>query len=290
MFAVRLIITCALCAGWCLAAELTFDWHKLYNRIFGEDFSETLDDRQILSSLGRLAKSLNEANATQAERSAILFWSEVAIDPKECSFEYMRSLVERFEIMSEENKNSNFDRLEQLTIERTLKICGRRLENFKQSLMPIVESNLTLHSLDKASVYFRELLDNSSNFLDADEETIRYLAEYLLFVVGPEKRAKFIPAWREGACTKLINKLEGPDMKLPHDYVKMVMVLDLDPREYCDGETLNWVMIMQMCEHFAHYSEDLEVVSRELQKRDKEIEHVVEEDMLDYIDESSRVL
>lgn len=275
------------CIIWFSGLACGFNWQKPYNKLFGTDESVSLSDRQILSILSRLDSSIDNTDASEAEKTTVHFWAEVTAVPRACTFEYIRSLAQQFEDISEKNKNSNFEQLEKLAVEQTLRVCGKRLKSFEQMLMPIVggEFNPIFHALDRASEYYRDFHEESRENTYEDEQTITYLSEYMLAVVGFEHRKNFVAAWKQGPCSDLTQKLNAPEMHLHSDYLKIVRALDLDPREYCSGKTLDWVMIMQMCLHFDENKRDLDMVAQALQKKDKRVEEHVKEDMLDFIDE-----
>lgn len=204
-----------------------------------------------------------------------------------CSLQYIRQLRDKVEkdklISTMKNLDLVYDYAEFIIVQA----CSTGVVELGKQLNAASDAKVNL--LEMTGSQFNIWLHGSTNLENPTEieRSFRFLAEWMLTVVGTDKRDSledFIAAWRNGPCREVLNGIERPGMEPFRNYVRLVEETKFDPIANLVSPSKYYIPMVQCCK-FYQSDASLAKVWEKLQQRDDEIEeHVRTEASFEYTD------
>lgn len=213
------------------------------------------------------------------EENIIKHWIDVIEDTRadvtasKCSADYLNQLENQFE---QDKRVSQVDRVDELFVQAEVSV----LSNCGAKVLEQVEDELDFRRLQKGMLLEMVGTEYNKWFHQTDDpsESFRYMAEWMLWVVGVDKRRgdskSFIDAWKRGPCETVLHKLDEPAMKPVANFVQMLDRTSIDPFEL-DTAVPTHVSMVQSCEHLQSLPVLVDVWNA-LQQRDAVVEERVQ--------------
>lgn len=240
---------------------------------FGVIANTTKDDalEVMRAMLGENIMTTDIQQFKQENVNIVAFWMR-AIDednPTMCTVDYIRTLGKQLMIIKEHCDIFNMDELHSIVLYRIIESCSDEVVDTFELLGP---PNETLGII--GFIYNRWIYGpfNPSG-------TLRYLAEWMLKMVGYDKRNQrdeFIGAWKGGPCKMIIDSLEQRNMESVKNLINLIEESNVDPFSIEDFELRFDISVIQFC-RYLQWEGALDRIWNALQDRDFELEqHVLD--------------
>lgn len=207
------------------------------------------------------AQSLNET-----DRKIIEFWMEAGEvdDDTKCTLSYIVGLMQQIELHMESSRMQNIQELYYYAELDVLSSCGDRVAGKELELRSFMGDDMDL--LEIVGIEFNKWQHRTQD----PEESFEYMTEWMLQVVGVEKKndlRRFVDAWRRGPCTKLLARLREPDMEQLEKFVMMIDKTKYNPTKLVSDVSGLHIAVIQCCEHLQE-EDVLTEVWKKLQQHD----------------------
>lgn len=205
-----------------------------------------VDAYEVLSAI--LFKTNAVHSLEESDKRIVQFWIEAGevVDETKCTLSYMIELRRRIEMDMKLSKMANIKELYYYAELDVLSSCGDLVA------MRELESRLFMgDAMDLLEIVGNEFNDWMHKTQDP-EESFGYMAEWMLQIVGVDKRndyQDFIDAWKQGPCAKLLARLREPDMRQLEKFVMMIDETKFDPMKLVSDVSGLHVAVIQCCEH-----------------------------------------
>lgn len=210
----------------------------------------------------------------QENRDTIKFWVEAVNESGEvmCNVDYMRKLAAQMKADSTQTTMINMKDLYKYSMYKLLGSCSADLDDKAEEFGS--QSVMKDYALGTLGYIYNRWVHGPYD----PEYTYRYMAEYMLKVVGYDKinsQSQFIEAWQNGPCRTILDQLEQPGMESLKNFVTMVNESELDPLSVNSFELRYDIPMIQFCQYI-QWQKALKKVWIALQERDPELEQHVQ--------------
>lgn len=207
---------------------------------------------------------------SQENVNIVAFWlrSVNEADPTMCTVDYLRRLAKQLRIVQEYCEIFNMDKLHNIVLYRIIESCGDQLDDTEDNLGPTNEDLAIVGFIHNVWIY------GPYNPLG----TFRYLAEWMLKLIGYDKRGnrdEFMQAWENGPCKIVLDSLEQPDMTPVKNFVRLAEESEIDILSIESFELRFDIAVIRVCQYF-QWKGALKRAWEALQDRDSELEQHVQ--------------
>lgn len=204
------------------------------------------------------------------DKEVVRFWYDAiaADDDLKCTLDYLRQLEHQLEEHIKYTQMSNVEELHEHAKLMILSSCGEKLIDHGQILGSYLVGQEIL--LAFGFEYNRWLHE-----VDDTYPSLRKLAEWMLRLIGPDKRddrTKFFQAWRNGPCKYVLTKVSGGDMLEIVDFVNILSGTMFNALKLQSIPFKFYIPIVQACLYF-EYDDALQIIWSVLQERNIDLEH-----------------
>lgn len=231
-----------------------------------------IDAMQVMRAL-LVGNEYESQRFDQENRDAVEFWIRAMGQSNEimCNVDYLRKLSGQFKVDMEQYDMINMHELHKYVVISILESCSKDVvDNAEELSLPQEMKGYELRAI--GFLYNRWI----HGPYDPDF-TFRYMAEYMLKMVGYELRTNkdgFMQAWENTPCNMILDKLEQPGMESLRNFIRMVTESEMDPLSVNSFELGYDIPMIQFCQYI-QWKQAPSRVWIALQNRDSELENHV---------------